>query len=160
MPTVTFMFGQGSKRWTVCICIVRFQWVTCQFAQFCHPVVSVDLWYVQYDLLGWVPAAFQCHKWMHSHTMYLAACCLHLKCFLVLLMRLQDILAVYPFTKISNWSSGTTYFNMTIGNLIHGNKLLCETTLVIYRVTRIITDDFECKNKFSFHHKIIKLPSL
>ena len=43
---------------------------------------------------------------------------------------LQDILACHPFTKISNWSSGNTYFHMTIGNLLRGSKLLCETSLV------------------------------
>ncbi len=42
----------------------------------------------------------------------------------------QDILATHPFTKISNWSSGNTYFHMTIGNLVRGSKLLCETSLV------------------------------
>ena len=42
----------------------------------------------------------------------------------------QDILATHPFTKISNWSSGNTYFHMTIGNLVRGSKLLCETQLV------------------------------
>lgn len=43
---------------------------------------------------------------------------------------LQDILTVYPFNKISNWSSGSTYFHMTIGNLVRGNRILCETSLV------------------------------
>lgn len=43
---------------------------------------------------------------------------------------LQEILATHPFTKISNWSSGNTYFHMTIGNLVRGSKLLCETSLV------------------------------
>lgn len=42
----------------------------------------------------------------------------------------QEILATHPFTKISNWSSGNTYFHMTIGNLVRGSKLLCETSLV------------------------------
>lgn len=42
----------------------------------------------------------------------------------------QDILTTYPFTKISNWSSGNTYFHITIGNLVQGSKLLCETSLV------------------------------
>lgn len=42
----------------------------------------------------------------------------------------QDILTAHPFTKISNWSSGNTYFHITIGNLVRGSKLLCETSLV------------------------------
>lgn len=46
---------------------------------------------------------------------------------------LQEILATHPFTKISNWSSGNTYFHMTIGNLVRGSKLLCETSLVSVR---------------------------
>lgn len=42
----------------------------------------------------------------------------------------QDVLITHPFTKISNWSSGNTYFHITIGNLVRGSKLLCETSLV------------------------------
>ncbi|ELK00390.1 Myosin-VIIa [Pteropus alecto] len=43
--------------------------------------------------------------------------------------RTKDILTTHPFTKISNWSSGNTYFHITIGNLVRGSKLLCETSL-------------------------------
>uniref|UniRef100_A0A3B3QZ91 Si:ch73-194h10.2 n=1 Tax=Paramormyrops kingsleyae TaxID=1676925 RepID=A0A3B3QZ91_9TELE len=42
----------------------------------------------------------------------------------------KDILATHPFTRIANWCSGSTYFHMTIGNLVKGNKILCETSLV------------------------------
>ena len=42
----------------------------------------------------------------------------------------KEILICHQFTKISNWSSGNTYFHMTIGNLVRGSKLLCETSLV------------------------------
>ncbi|GAB0180968.1 unconventional myosin-VIIa [Grus japonensis] len=42
----------------------------------------------------------------------------------------KDILITHPFTKISNWSSGNTYFHITIGNLVRGSKLLCETSLM------------------------------
>ena len=42
----------------------------------------------------------------------------------------KNILVTHPFTRISNWSSGITYFHMTIGNLVRGSKLLCETSLV------------------------------
>ncbi|XP_030630586.1 unconventional myosin-VIIa [Chanos chanos] len=41
----------------------------------------------------------------------------------------KDQLAMYPFSKITNWSSGATYFHMTIGNLVKGNSLLCETSV-------------------------------
>ncbi|XP_057328761.1 myosin-VIIa-like [Microplitis mediator] len=39
----------------------------------------------------------------------------------------KDILIMWSFTELSNWSSGNTYFHMTIGNFIKGQKILCET---------------------------------
>ncbi|XP_058809187.1 myosin-VIIa-like [Phymastichus coffea] len=41
----------------------------------------------------------------------------------------KEILALYGFSDITNWSSDDTYFHMTIGGFINGCKLLCETTL-------------------------------
>ena len=51
---------------------------------------------------------------------------------------LQEILAEHPFTHISNWSSGNTFFHVSIGNMVRGSKLLCETPLG-YKLDDLLT---------------------
>ncbi|XP_023954785.2 myosin-VIIa [Bicyclus anynana] len=41
----------------------------------------------------------------------------------------RDVLVTYPFSQISNWSSGNTFFHMTMGSFLRGTKILCETSL-------------------------------
>ncbi|XP_078472873.1 unconventional myosin-VIIa isoform X2 [Lampetra planeri] len=50
----------------------------------------------------------------------------------------KDMLAQHSFTKIFNWSSGSTYFHITIGSAVNGTKLLCETFLG-YKVDDLLT---------------------
>ena len=42
---------------------------------------------------------------------------------------MQDILVTYPFSRISNWSSGPNYFSMVLGDQARGPRLICETGL-------------------------------
>ncbi|XP_050685505.1 myosin-VIIa-like isoform X2 [Leptidea sinapis] len=41
----------------------------------------------------------------------------------------RDLLITYPFSQLSNWSSGNTFFHMTMGSFMRGTKILCETSL-------------------------------
>ncbi|OWR43684.1 putative myosin-VIIa [Danaus plexippus plexippus] len=41
----------------------------------------------------------------------------------------RDLLVTYPFSQLSNWSSGNTFFHMTMGGFLRGTKILCETSL-------------------------------
>uniref|UniRef100_A0A4W4EIN7 Uncharacterized protein n=1 Tax=Electrophorus electricus TaxID=8005 RepID=A0A4W4EIN7_ELEEL len=50
----------------------------------------------------------------------------------------KDVLAMHPFNKIASWCSGSTYFHMTMGNLVKGNKILCETSLG-YKMDDLLT---------------------
>ncbi|RXN08675.1 unconventional myosin-VIIa-like protein [Labeo rohita] len=52
--------------------------------------------------------------------------------------RTKEVLAMHLFSKITSWSSGNTYFHLTIGNLVQGNTLLCETS-VGYRISDLLS---------------------
>lgn len=43
---------------------------------------------------------------------------------------MKEVLATHPFNRLASWSSGSTYFHMTLGSLVKGKKFLCETSLV------------------------------
>ncbi|KAK4879221.1 hypothetical protein RN001_007367 [Aquatica leii] len=47
----------------------------------------------------------------------------------------KNILVTYAFSELSNWSSGNTFFHMTIGNMMRATKLLCETSQASILVT-------------------------
>ncbi|XP_073732354.1 unconventional myosin-VIIb [Misgurnus anguillicaudatus] len=52
--------------------------------------------------------------------------------------RTKELLTMLPFSKIASWSSGKTYFHMTIGNLVQGNTLLCETSMG-YKISDLLS---------------------
>uniref|UniRef100_A0AAZ3SP11 Uncharacterized protein n=1 Tax=Oncorhynchus tshawytscha TaxID=74940 RepID=A0AAZ3SP11_ONCTS len=56
----------------------------------------------------------------------------------------KDVLATHPFNRIANWCSGSTYFHITVGNLVKGNKILCETSLVKTFITVLFVCLFVC----------------
>ncbi|KAG9494320.1 hypothetical protein GDO78_001923 [Eleutherodactylus coqui] len=50
----------------------------------------------------------------------------------------KELLVNNPLNKISRWNSGNTYFQMTTGNLVRDNKILCETSLG-YKMDDLLT---------------------
>lgn len=66
-----------------------------------------------------------------QHSIKQPALILHCLMFVaVVFSHLKEVLANHPFNRIANWCSGSTYFHMTVGSLVRGNKFLCETSLV------------------------------
>ena len=54
----------------------------------------------------------------------------------------KNIIVLYSFADISNWSTGDTYFHMTIGDFVDGKKLLFETPLG-YKIDDLIVSYIE-----------------
>ncbi|XP_017777144.1 PREDICTED: myosin-VIIa-like [Nicrophorus vespilloides] len=58
----------------------------------------------------------------------------------------KDILITYEFSELNNWSSGNTYFQLTIGNVMTKTKFLCETPQA-YKMDNLINSYVDFINK-------------